>query len=195
MTGAAGVSIEYHHWMSVVLLIPGHSYSAERPLLHFAGEVFAKHGWTVREVRWPSLLPHRGDDPDLWNRQLRSYVHDHLGRVLARETDPRIALVGKSMGCFAAAHAADRGLPAVWLTPILRLPELPADLHRSPAPFLLAGGTADPAWDPAVVRGLRRPFYEAEGADHGLEITGDPVSSVEILRQVTAAVDDFAGTL
>ncbi|GAA2850358.1 hypothetical protein Acy02nite_33570 [Actinoplanes cyaneus] len=181
--------------MAVALLIPGYAYSAERPLLHFAGEVFAKHGWTTRQIRWPSLLPPRSDDVALWNRQLRSYVHYHLGQVLAAEPDRRIALAGKSMGCFAAALAAERGLPAVWLTPILRDSELPADLHRGTAPFLLLGAAGDPDWEPAVARGLGRPFFEAGKAAHGLEIPGDPVRSVDVLREATAAMDSFVSGL
>lgn len=181
--------------MSVVYLVPGRGYSAERPLLHFAGLAFEKHGWTARQVRWPSLLPPRGTDLALWRQELRSYVHDYLGEVLAAEPDPRVAVVGKSMGAFAAAQAADRGLPAVWLTPILRESELPGDLRRASAPYMLLGSAADPTWDPAVARGLGRQFYETEHADHGLEIDDDPLASIEILRQVTAAIDSFAGTL
>ncbi|MFI1994136.1 alpha/beta hydrolase [Actinoplanes sp. NPDC020271] len=181
--------------MAVALLIPGGDYSAERPLLHFAGEVFAKHGWRTRAVRWPSLLPPRGDDFALWNRQLRSYVHQYLSQLLGGEPDRRVALAGKSMGCFAAALAADRGLPAVWLTPVLRDSELPGDLQRATAPFLLLGGTADPTWAPAIARGLGRPFFEAANADHRLAIPGDPVRSVEVLRQATAAMDSFVSAL
>ncbi len=181
--------------MSVVLLIPGYDYSPERPLLHFAGEVFAKHGWTTRQIRWPSLLPPRGDDLPRWFREQRAYVHDHLGRVLAAEPDQRIALAGKSMGCFAAGLAADRGLPAVWLTPVLRDSGLPADLQRASAPFLLLGSAADPSWDPAVARGLHRPFFETDRADHGLELPGDPVGSIDVLRQATAAIDSFVSGL
>ncbi|MBG0565521.1 alpha/beta hydrolase [Actinoplanes aureus] len=181
---------------NVALLIPGHGYSVERPLLHFAGAVFRSHGWTTREVSWPESPPPRdGQDLPVWFARLRSFTLAHVGRVLERETAPRIALAGKSMGAFAAALAADRGLPGIWLTPVLRDTELPADLRRGSAPFLLAGGTADPSWDPELARSLGRPVHEAENADHGMEIAGDPVRSAEALRQVTVAMDAFVRTL
>jgi hypothetical protein len=186
----------YDRGVPLVLLIPGHAYSAERPLLHFAGAVFAHHGWSTREIRWPAPPPAReGDELPVWFARQRTFVHAHLGQVLESETNPRIALVGKSMGAWAAGLAADRGLPAIWLTPILRDTDLAADLRRSPAPFLLVGGTADPSWDPSIARDLGRPFHEAENADHGLETADDPVNSAEILRRVTIAMDAFVSTL
>ena len=180
----------------VALLIPGYGYSPDRPLLHFAGAVFQKYGWTTQQVWWPERPPQQdGEDFDLWSARLRSFVRAHLEQVLERETAPTIALAGKSMGTFAAATAADRDLPGLWLTPVLRDSELPGDLRRGSAPFLLVGGSADPVWDPAVARSFGRPVHEAEGADHGLEISGDPVRSADILRDATAAMDAFVRTL
>jgi hypothetical protein len=174
----------------VALLIPGNIYSPERPLLHFARAVFAGHGWTTQEVWWAGPPPQRdGQELHLWFARLRSFVNTHVGRVLDHETAPKIALVGKSMGAFAAALAADRNLPGIWLTPVLRDSQLPGDLRRSTAPFLLVGSAADPSWDPEVARGFGQPVYEAPDANHGMEIDDDPVRSAEVLRQVTIAMD------
>ncbi|GIE78627.1 hypothetical protein Aph02nite_45770 [Actinoplanes philippinensis] len=180
----------------VALLIPGGEYSAERPLLHFARAVFMRHGWTTQAVWWPQQPPQReGQALRSWFTQLRSFVHGHVSRALDAETAPKIALVGKSMGAFAASVAADRSVPGIWLTPVLRDTDVPEDLRRNSAPFLLVGGTADPSWDTEVARGVGRPFFEAPGADHGLETTDDPVNSADILRRVTAAMDEFVGRL
>jgi pimeloyl-ACP methyl ester carboxylesterase len=180
----------------VALLIPGLHYSAERPLLHFARAVFARHGWSTQDVSWPGPPPMQdGQDLRSWFTRSRSFVYDHISQVLDRATAPRIALVGKSLGAFAAAAAADRGLPGIWLTPLLRDSEVPGDLSRSAAPFLLVGGTADPSWDPAVARSFGRPVFEAPDADHGMETADDPVNSAEVLRRVTAAMDAFVRTL
>jgi hypothetical protein len=180
----------------VVFLIPGHEYSAERPLLHFARAVFRRYGWTTQEVWWPERPPQReGLDLHLWFVQLRSFVHAHMSQILSVEAAPKIALVGKSMGAFAAALAADRDLPSIWLTPVLRDSEVANDLRRSRAPFLLVGGTADPSWDTELARSLGPSCYEAEHADHGLEADDDPVNSAEILRRTTIAMDEFVARL
>ena len=173
----------------VAFLIPGLGYSAERPLLHFARAVLIRHGWTTQTVWWPERPPRReGQD-------LRSFVHLHMSQVLSVEAAPKIVLVGKSMGAFAAALAADRGLPGIWLTPVLRDSEVTDDLRRNTAPFLLVGATADPSWDTEAARSLGQPFYEAEGADHGMETGSDPVNSAEILRRTTIAMDEFVAQL
>jgi hypothetical protein len=180
----------------VAFLIPGHGYSAERPLLHFARAVFIRHGWTTQNVWWPERPPQReGQDLRPWFGQLRSFALEHVSRIVSAETAPRIALVGKSLGAFAAALAADRGLPGIWLTPVLRDSEVPNDLRRSTAPFLLVGSTVDPSWDAEVARSLGQPFYEAEDAKHSMETDDDPVNSVEILRRTTIAMDEFVARL
>jgi hypothetical protein len=180
----------------VAFLIPGISYSVERPLLHFARAVFAAHGWTTRDVRWPGPPPQPdGTDFRSWNTRLSGFAQAHVASIVDRETAPRIALVGKSLGAFAAAVAADRNLPAIWLTPMLRDSDVPGDLSRSTAPFLLVGSAADPSWDSAAARSFGRPVFEAEGADHSMETVDDPVNSAELLRQATIAMDAFVRAL
>ncbi|MFC4066268.1 alpha/beta hydrolase [Actinoplanes subglobosus] len=180
----------------VAFLIPGLGYSAERPLLHFARAVLIRHGWTTQTVWWPEQPPQRdGQDLPAWFDRLRSFVHLHLTEVLRTETAPKVALVGKSIGSFAAALAADRNLPGIWLTPLLRDSPVSDDLRRSTAPFLLVGSTADRSWDAAIARSLGRPFYEADGADHGMETEDDPVNSADILRRTTVAMDEFVARL
>ena len=49
----------------------------------------------------------------------------------------------------------------------------------------------DRIWDSAVAHGLGGPVFEGPGADHGLEIPGDPLAPVDVLRGVTAAMDHF----
>ncbi|WP_041832370.1 hypothetical protein [Actinoplanes sp. N902-109] len=180
----------------VVLLLPGLVYSAQRPLLHFAGAVFAKHGWAVREVQWSEAPPHRdGQDLPAWFARQRAFVQEQVGRILDGAGAARVALAGKSLGAFAAGLAADRGLPGVWLTPVLRDSPVPGDLRRASAPFLLVGSTADPAWEPGIARSFGRPVFEAADADHSMEIAGEPVRSAELLVRITAAVDDFVAHL
>jgi len=179
----------------VALLFPGYAYSPDRPLLYYSGEVFAKHGWTTQEVWWREAPPERGEDLADWFAHLRSFTHAYVLEALERETAPTIALVGKSMGANAATMAADRGLPGIWLTPVLHDTALVTDLRRGTAPFLLVGGTADRGWDSELAHSFGQPVHEAPNADHSLEISDDPVASVEVLRGATIAIDAFVRSL
>jgi len=171
----------------VALLIPGVEYAPSRPLLRSAGAVFRRHGWTVRAFEWSARPPEReGADFAAWFDRLRSFVAGQMASA------PRAdALVGKSLGSFAAAAAADRDLPGVWLTPPIRDSRLAADLSRASKPFLLVGSRADPSWEAVAAPHV----YEAADADHNMEIPGDPVRSAEILGEVTAAMDAFVRDL
>ena len=41
-------------------------------------------------------------DPPVWFTRLHAFANAHIGALLDRQTAPRIALVGKSMGALAA---------------------------------------------------------------------------------------------
>lgn len=168
----------------VAVVLPGAGYTAARPLLHYARAVLASRDWSVQEVWWHP--PHELD----WAETV-TWVCDQARRVLDAETAARPLLVGKSLGTLAAAVAAERGLPAIWLTPLLSRPEVREALSRATAPTLLIGGTADGTWHGDVARELDRTFVEIPGADHSLETAGDPLKSVENLGVVTAAISEF----
>ncbi|WP_211116886.1 hypothetical protein [Glycomyces buryatensis] len=104
-------------------------------------------------------------------------------------------LVGKSLGTNAAALAAERGLPAIWLTPVLTLPWVVDALSAATAPFLLVGGTADRLWDGEAARRLSPHVLEVDGADHGMFAPGPVTESITVLAQIVAAVEGFLDTI
>ncbi|GAA3581950.1 hypothetical protein GCM10022419_074380 [Nonomuraea rosea] len=172
----------------VAVLLPGQGYTAARPLLHFARAVLVQHGWSVQEIWWDAPIGPSVEDREKW-------VVDQARQALDAEDAGRVLLVGKSLSTFAAPLAADRGLPAIWLTPLIALGGVLEGLRRSEAPTLLVGGTGDRSWDGDVVRTLDHPYVEIPDADHGLEIHGDAVGSVQILKDVTAAMSGFVAGL
>ncbi|HET7046546.1 MAG TPA: hypothetical protein VFI37_16995, partial [Gaiellaceae bacterium] len=83
----------------------------------------------------------------------------------------------------------------IWLTPLLQLTDVTEALARATAPTLLVGGGADESWDGAVAERLPGERLVIDGADHALEIAGDPYASLDALRRVTARVDGFVAAL
>lgn len=170
----------------VVVVLPGARYLPFGPLLWFSREVAQSRGWSVLEV-WDEYLD-RSADPWRW-------VEERTEAALARAGDAQLVLVTKSITSRAARIAAERALPGIWLTPLLHDAEIAAAFARLEAPALLIGGTADESWDGAVARQAGHEVLELEGAGHSLQLSGDPVASVGLLRQVTVLVDDFVGRL
>ena len=145
-------------------------------------------GWTVQQVFWE--VPADLTDATSW-------VRDQAVSAVTAEADGvPVLVVAKSLGTRAAECAAERSIPAIWLTPLLVVPELVAGIRANPARQLLVGGTDDDLWDADMAASLTTDgcdVLQVDGADHSMTIGGDPVRSAEILVEVTRAMADFVG--
>lgn len=161
------------------LVLPGRAYSPTMPVLFFAALALRDAGVEPVPVEWPApfgvLVP-----PDEVRRTVTAAVEQH---------DPAY-VVAKSMGTHAAPVVADRGIDAIWLTPLLDDAECRAAIERHPGRQLLVGGSADPMWvDPPSLR--QATVVEIPDADHGLCVPGDAVASAAAHLTLTRAVTEF----
>jgi len=164
------------------IVLPGAGYTTARPLLHYTRAVLESHGWTVVEASWPA---------DTAEREPNEMVTELATTLVAESEDRRPLLVGKSIGSLALPLAASIGLSSIWITPLLRRPAVAAALDRLPAPTLLVGSTADETWDGEAARRSGHEVLELTDANHALELGGDPLGSIDLLRRVIDAVDRF----
>lgn len=172
------------------ILLPGAAYPVEGPLLWFTRDVLNSMGRSVVAVR-DSFGG--GDDPRAWVEQRAVAALAYLGDTA------RPMVVGKSISTLAAPLAAERELPAVWLTPLINLLRWPTAkfvvdaISRSTAPLLLVGGSVDPAWDGDFARSVRSAeVLEIDGADHSLALPGNALASLEALRRYVEVLRSFA---
>lgn len=168
------------------VILPGAGYSVQAPLLWFARLALQAEGFNVLAVDDRFT---RGDDALAW-------VVDRAAAALAHFAGAEPIVVGKSISTLATGLVAERRLPAIWLTPLLDYEIVGHGLQQASAPVLLVGGTADPSWDGSLARGLAgAQVLELAGADHALESPGDPLASLDNLRQVVEEVRQFVGRL
>jgi hypothetical protein len=170
--------------MADAVVIPGRLFGPAAPLPMYAGDVAERRGAAVHRHDWARQPPHPFEPP------IERWVCDEVTPLLDR-LGGRPLLIGKSLGTNAATLAAERSLPAVWLTPVLTVPWVAAALGRATAPFLLVGGTADTIWDGDLARRLTPHVLEVEEADHGMYVPGPLTESVAVLGQVVVAVEEF----
>ena len=164
------------------VLLPGVRYFSQAPLLWFARTAAQAQGWSVLEV---SERAPGDEDPFRW-------IRSRAERALDAAPGTRLAVIGKSLGSAAAPLAAKRGLPGVWLTPLLVRPEIARALQDATAPRLLVGSTADDTWaNDGLPGGDAVEVLEFEGLDHSLEVPGDPIASLKALRRVTERIGAF----
>lgn len=166
----------------VALVLPGRGYGHDHPGLYYTRMALASRGWRAHLVTWEGLP----EDPALWP--------DHVSRVAAsaiEEVRPEL-LVGKSLGSFAMPLAVERGVPGIWLTPLLTDERLAVAAAHLPARSLLVGGTADGSWDGGLARAGAAScgceVLELDGADHCFDIRQDPRGSIAALDRLATAV-------
>lgn len=178
------------------VLIPGNGYTIDNPLLYFTNEAADVREAYVEPIRWlPPDLDQAKMRAWLWGPEAQAWVcgqvSDALGRVEKHAPGVRPVLVGKSLGSRAAPVAADRELPAVWFTPLLRNPDTVAALRRCSAPFLLIGGSDDESWDGTLARELSPHVVEIPAADHGLSVPGELAATLAAHSVALSAVERF----
>ena len=165
-----------------LVLLPGAAYPTAAPLLWFARELGRRRGWSTLEVldRWRS----DHDEPFGWAR-------DRAQRALDAAPGA-VVVVGKSLASGATGVAAEAGVPAAWLTPLLDEPTVVDGLRDARAPSLLIGGSADPTWVPgAIAPNPLVDLLELDGLDHALQRPGDVLASIAALETVVRSLDAF----
>jgi hypothetical protein len=169
------------------ILAPGANYGADGPLLMYAGLAIRRRGGRTRPVVWD--LPRTTDLSQLRGRVV-SQVESAIDEMTAA-TGTAPVVIGKSLGSLAAPLVADRGLAAIWFTPLLKDEATVAALGQAAGPCLLVGGTADQLWDGQIARSLSRHVVEIDDADHRMFVPGPLSASAAALGQVITAVEDF----
>src|SRR5262245_36469559 len=167
--------------VGTAVLVPGSGYPPQAPLLFFAGQALLEHGWGVERR---SCAP----PADATSEEINAWVRAEVEGALP--ADGRTLIVGKSLGTRAAPVAAERGIPAIWLTPLFgkRLVEA---YTANPAPQLLVGGSADHLWDGDAAWKLESQtctVVEVPDADHAMLVPGDSVRGVSAHVEVQKAV-------
>jgi hypothetical protein len=170
--------------MTDAVVIPGGRFGPVAGLLMYAGVVAERRGATVHRHSWSQ------EPPGPFDAQVEGWVYGEVTPLLGA-LGGRPLLIAKSLGTNAAALAAERSLPAVWLTPLLTLPWVSAALARATAPFLLVGGTADEFWVGALARSLSPHVLEVEDANHGMAVPGPLTDSIAVLGRVVVAMEHF----
>jgi hypothetical protein len=169
------------------ILAPGGNNNADVPLLMFARLAVRRRGGHAHPITWEFS---EGRDYRQQRGRVTSQVESAIDEITAA-TGAAPVVIGKSLGSLAAPLVADRGLAAVWFTPLLTDEETVAALRRATSPCLLVGGTADQFWDGRAARSLTADVVEVDGADHGMFAPGRLAASAAVLGQVITAVEDF----
>ena len=178
--------------MMTGILVPGLGYTTQAPLLDLADAALSDRRCDVEHIAWvvPDGLLQVGPEP---------FVRAHLTAALHRlqQADPQrsVVVIAKSLGSYAAALVAERGLPAVWLTPVLTDESVVDSIAASSAPALLIGGTADRLWVPEAAEATGKQTLTILDGSHSLRVPGPLRRYAEVLASVGTAMEEFLDAL
>jgi len=149
----------------VAVVLPGAGYTAQAPLLYWSSVLLEERGWHVHRVDW-TVDEKAGAHP-------HAFVDDAVERAFdsAPAASTRL-IVAKSFGSFALPWAIGRGIPGVWLTPVLADDAVAEALRAAGPEHLAIGGTADGLWQPERAAGTRASLLSLADADHALTVPG-----------------------
>lgn len=187
----------------LAILLPGYGYTCDMPLFYYATELLLGRGFDLLAVEYAyNRDPSFGALPGAERRhRLLADTGAAVATGLAQRPYRQAVFVGKSLGTLAMGHllteeaSPERSWRAVWLTPLFHDRALRQQIDRFAGPSLFVIGTADRDYDRALLAELAgRPGNRAvviEGADHGLDVPGDPVASVAALGRYVAALQEW----
>ncbi|HVN53410.1 MAG TPA: hypothetical protein VMT46_03690 [Anaerolineaceae bacterium] len=183
------------------VVFPGIGYTAAMPVCYYPGLVLRSLGADLLNLETAyarSGFSNLGEaEQAAW---LLADAAAALTAALKQRRYTRVTLVGKSLGTVATAALLEgrSDLPiseCIWLTPVLRSAQVCRWIAAGKPRGLLAIGAADSYYRPELIagleRGLGRKALVFPGADHSLEIQGDPAGTVRVIAELVNRVMEF----
>ena len=187
----------------LAVLYPGMRYTCDRPLLYFTTELLLSRGYDVLQL-WSRYGSAEFNQLSQSEKTIQIIADGQSLLESGRQAGSyeQLLLCGKSLGTLTMAFILNGDhdfshLRTVWLTPLIHLPPVAKAILKIDSPAFVAGSLADPAFKSGPVDQIEaKPgttTFLAEGADHSLEMPGDPLHSLKILDQVIAKLSEFVG--
>ena len=186
----------------IALVFPGLAYNSTMPLLHYSVQSILVSGINVLTVDYDYSNNPKFLKQSLRNRSdwLTGDVEAALKFVTKEENQKVVCLTGKSLGTLALGHLLEthenlRDAKTIWLTPLIKNPELMEQMLSYMKDAIMVIGTSDSQYDIEIIDRLNANTLlggiVVDGADHSLEIQGDVTKSLRVLMQIVTIIQQF----
>jgi len=182
------------------IVFPGRKYPCQAPLLHYTTLALLQQ---TADVLWVNYDRHPGYDSFSPEELLQCCIADaaEASNTLLHHKDYEfLTLIGKSLGTLVMGHLLSEGMffvnvSIVWLTPLLKHPELAEQMEWTTAPSLYVVGTADETYDAKIMQHVQEAtkgqVIAIEGANHSLEIGTDVYKSLDAMKRIIQGVQNL----
>ncbi|MFX1483711.1 MAG: alpha/beta family hydrolase [Promethearchaeota archaeon] len=208
ISGYKGRTLKCRHFVvsdenqDVALVFPGLAYNSDMPLLYYSIQTILTSGINVLSV-----------DYDYSNNQefIKQSTRDRADWLLGdseaaldftiKGMNQRVTcMIGKSLGTLMLGHFLEtredlRDAKTIWLTPLIKNPELLEQMLAYMKDAVLVIGTDDPHYDRDIIDRLNAATQLSgiviDGADHSLEMKGSITDSLRVLTQIVSIIRQF----
>ncbi|MFW9794442.1 MAG: hypothetical protein ACFFEE_09075 [Candidatus Thorarchaeota archaeon] len=186
----------------VALVFPGLAYNSTMPLIHYTVQAILSTGLEVLTVDYDY-----SNNPEFMKQSVQARsdwlirdVEAALRFITEVEKQEVVCLAGKSLGTIALGHLLEtheelRNAKTIWLTPLIKNPELMEQMLSYMKDAVLVIGTEDSHYDSDIIDRLNATTLLSgivvEGANHSLEIEGEVTKSLRILMQIVTIIQQF----
>ena len=184
------------------IVFPGLAYNSQMPLLHYTIKTIIDSGRNVLAVDYDY-----SNNPEFLNQSQKTrsdWLIDDVEASLRVMTDEEkqevVCLAGKSLGTLALGHLLEthedlRDAKTIWLTPLIKNPELLEQMLAYMKDAILVIGAKDHHFDRDIIDRLNATTQLGgiiiEEANHSLEIEGDVTKSLRVLMQIVSVLQQF----
>ena len=183
------------------IVFPGLGYNSDMPLLYYSIQTILASGINVLSVDYDYSKNQKFMEQPIRNRSdwLIGDVEAVL-EVSKAENLNIVCLTGKSLGTLALGHLLEthedlRDAKTIWLTPLIKNPELIEQMLTYMKEAVLVIGTNDSHYDRDIIDRLNTSTQLSgiivDRADHSLEIEGEVTESLRVLTQIVAILRQF----
>jgi predicted alpha/beta-hydrolase family hydrolase len=185
---------------TLAVLLPGLNYTCDMPLLYYSTRLLEQRGADVLQLHADYVTrDFQAASPLERLQRLSADAQAVVESGLTRQSYTRLVLVGKSIGTLALASLMASPTAAnaitIWLTPLLGQPWLVEAAMKTHSPALFVAGTADSTFDAAALKRIQdsrgAEAILVEGANHSLEIPGDPWQSIQKMGEIMQGLAGF----
>jgi hypothetical protein len=187
---------------ALAVLLPGLNYSCDNPLLYYTTNLLIAHSVDVLQL-WANY--NADEFQSLSNQeQIHWLVEDAVALInagRAQRNYVRLLLIGKSIGTLTLGALlgdsdAYQDAHVIWLTPLVHYSSVVRGMSRAYKKSLYIAGTTDRTFDASsMAQVLCHQSLVIDGADHSLQIPGNLPRSLDVMKQIVAAVEDFVKTV
>jgi hypothetical protein len=186
----------------VAIVFPGLAYNSQMPLLHYTIKTMIDSGLNVLSVDYdysnnPEFMEQSQKIRADW---LIEDVEAAIRFITEKKNQEVVCLAGKSLGTLAVGHLIEtnedlRKTKTIWLTPLIKNPQLLEQMLAHMTDAVLVIGTNDQHYDSDIIDRLNATTQLSgivvERANHSLEIEGDSTQSLRVLMQIVTIIQQF----